>query len=86
MKNGLIGERIVKLSVPAFEELEITLTNGNTYRAHMGEFSRVYCYPRTPEAWAQAFIGEDRIDVQWPDGFAVHLDQIVPRSNFSQLV
>lgn len=75
----LLGERITALTVPAMDEVEITLSNGKTYRANLhAKFHEVYCYPRTESEWKQAFIGEDAIDVQWPSGFAVHLDQVVP--------
>lgn len=79
MKNGLIGQSIIKLTVPAMDEVEITLSNGKTYRANLRDkFHDVYCYPRNESEWMRAFIGEDNIDVQWPSGFAVHLDQVVP--------
>ena len=77
----LLGERILKLSIPAKDEVEITLTNGKTYRANLRKkFDKVYCYPQTESEWMEAFIGEDEIDIQWPGGFAVHLDQVVPLS------
>lgn len=79
--NCLLDERITKLRIPAKDEVEITLTNGKTYRANLrNKFNQVYCYPRTEKEWMEAFIGEDKIDIQWPGGFAVHLDQVVPLS------
>jgi hypothetical protein len=67
--------RIKSFSLIAYNLIKITLTDDSEYTANIDSFKDVYCYPNETE-WSQAFIGEFKADIEWPNGFGIHIDQI----------
>ena len=71
----------MKLRIKSFKLLNlniicIRLTDDSEYTADISSFSDIYCYPTDEQEWNQAHIGECAIDIEWPSGFGIHLDQI----------
>lgn len=67
--------RIKSFNLIDYNIIQITLTDNSEYTADISSFQKVYCYPNETE-WSQAHIGECKADMEWPNGFGIHLDQI----------
>jgi hypothetical protein len=67
--------RIKSFKLIRYNFISITLSDDSEYLADISSFQDVYCYPNETE-WGQAFVGEFKVDVEWPGGFGIHLDQI----------
>jgi hypothetical protein len=67
--------RIKSFRLIKYNVISITLTDDSEYTADINSFCDVYCYPSEAE-WNQAFTGECKADIEWPNGFGIHLDQI----------
>jgi hypothetical protein len=71
----------LKLRIKSFKlfdkfVIQITLSDMSEYTADISSFKNVHCFPLNETEWLQAKIGECAIDVEWPSGFGIHLDQI----------
>ena len=75
MKNFL-DLRIKSFKLIKMNLIKITLSDSSEYIADISSFSSVHCYPKNEDEWNQASIGECAIDIEWPSGFGIHLDQI----------
>jgi hypothetical protein len=75
MKNFL-DLRIKSFKLIKMNLIQITLSDKSEYTADISSFQDVYCYPKNESEWNQAHIGECAIDIEWPNGFGIHLDQI----------
>lgn len=68
--------RIKSFKLLKYNIIQITLNDNSEYTADISVFEKVHCYPRDESDWSLAFIGECAIDIEWPTGFGIHLDQI----------
>lgn len=75
MKN-FIGIKIKEFEIIGLNQIKIILTDESSYQANLESFNDIYCYPKNINEWNQAKIGENKVDIEWATGFAVHLDQI----------
>ncbi len=68
--------RIKSFKLIDFHIINITLDDNSEYTADISSFQEIFCYPQNENEWKQAFVGEFKVDIQWPCGFDIHLHQI----------
>jgi hypothetical protein len=68
--------RIKSFKLLKYNVISIVLTDDSEYVADISSFQSVYCYPKNEIEWNQAYVGECKADIEWPEGFGIHLDQI----------
>ena len=68
--------RIKSFSLIKHNIIRIHLSDNSEYTADISSFQDIICYPKNESEWSEAYIGECAIDIEWPGGFGIHLDQI----------
>ncbi len=78
MKKNLYDQKIVKLDCSKLNEVIITLTDGQEFRANLyNEFKDLFCFPKNLEDWSKAKVTDGAFAIEWPTGFDIHFDHIV---------
>lgn len=78
--KDLLNLRVKEFKLLKYNIIKIILTDTSSYTANIESFNSVYCYPKNLTEWEKAYIGESAIDIEWPTGFGIHLDQIISLS------
>jgi hypothetical protein len=52
-------------------------SDGRCYHADLSAFTRVHCYPKTPEDWAAVTPDAAGLALIWASRFEVHADQVI---------
>lgn len=75
---GQSAPLIVSASAPAYGRVVVDASDGCRYHADLAPvFSTVYCFPRTPEAWASVSPDASGLSLVWSNRFEVHVDQVL---------
>lgn len=77
---------ILKAYAPEQNKVIVEVSSGYRYTSDLTSFSRVYCYPRTPEDWDSVFIDSDGLALIWSTRFEVHVDQIIACAIHKELI
>jgi hypothetical protein len=74
---GATAPLIARVETPEYGRVIINASDGKRYHADLSSFSRVYCYPKSREAWQAVGIDGWGLALVWTSRFEVHVDQIL---------
>lgn len=74
---GATAPLIARVETPSYGRVVIEGSDGKRYHADLSSLSKVYCYPKTDEAWQEVSIDAYGLSLVWTSRFEVHVDQVI---------
>jgi len=77
---GATAPLIIRVETPSYGRVVIEASDAKRYHANLSSLARVYCYPKSDEAWSQVAVDAHGLALVWTTRFEVHVDQVLALS------